>query len=110
MQKYTPLSKVVPYCCLIQALALVEELSDVIAGVLQKIIFNQELNPLRTKAQFIINILHALPTSIKPLMALMNHLFRVHVELLAAHRHLLVPLHVFPDEDIQSWIKKNKVK
>lgn len=55
VQAYTPLSEVVSYCGLIQALALVEELSDVIAGVLQKIVFNQELNPLGTKTEFIVN-------------------------------------------------------
>lgn len=105
-EAYTPLSEVVPYCCLIQALAFVEELSNVITGVLQKIIFNQELNPLGTKTEFIVNTLHALPTSINPLMALINHLLWVHVELLAAHCHLLVSLHVFPDKDILSQTKK----
>lgn len=43
-------------------------------------------------------------------MAPMNHLLRVHVELLTAHRHLLVPLHVFPDKDIQSRTNEMKNK
>lgn len=42
-----PFSKVISDGCFVEALALVEELCNVIAGILQQVILNKELDPLR---------------------------------------------------------------
>lgn len=44
-----PLSEVIANGCLVEALALVEELSNVVAGILQQVVLNQELDPLRKR-------------------------------------------------------------
>lgn len=41
-----PLSKVISNGCFVEAFTLVEELSNVVAGVLQQVILYQELDPL----------------------------------------------------------------
>lgn len=47
IEKARPLSQVVPDGRLVEALALVEELGDVVTGVLQQVVLNHELDPLR---------------------------------------------------------------
>lgn len=44
-----PLPEVISNGCFVEALALVEELSNIIAGILQQVILNQELDPLRKR-------------------------------------------------------------
>ncbi len=44
---HSPLSQVVSYCSLVKTFTLVEEACDVFTGVLQKVIFNEELDPLQ---------------------------------------------------------------
>lgn len=43
----SPLSEVISNGRFVEALALVEELSDVVAGVLQQVVLDHELDPLR---------------------------------------------------------------
>jgi len=45
----SPLSEIISDGCFVEALAFVEELSNVIAGVLQQVVLNQELDPLRKR-------------------------------------------------------------
>lgn len=44
---FIPFSEVISNGCFVEALTLVEELSNVITSVLQQVILNEELDPLK---------------------------------------------------------------
>lgn len=94
-----PLSEVISDGRFVEALALAEELSDVVAGVFQQVILNEELDPLRQTQG---PRLHTANENRRQITFLKNHnipstyLLRVHVEFLPAHGHLFIPLHIFP--------------
>lgn len=89
----SPFPQVVPDDRLVEPLAFVKELSDVLWGVLEEVVLLQELDPLikkRTGSQ--------LNPRLKPQInhkLACKHLFRVHVELLPPHGDLLISLRGF---------------
>lgn len=95
-----PLSEVISNGCFVEALALVEELSNVVAGILQQVILNEELDPLgQTQGPR----LHAANENTwdkshfwRMTTVTSTYLFGVHVEFFSAHGHLFIPLHIFP--------------
>lgn len=73
-------------------------MSNVITGILQQVVLNQELDPLRQRQGPRSQAVKKNTDSHFGEVAAVTftYLFGVHVEFLSAHGHLFIPLHIFP--------------
>ena len=104
-----PLSEVIANGCFVEALALVEELSNVVAGIFQQVILNQELDPLEKRQGPGLHPAYENMWDKAHFWGITTvtstYLFGVHVEFLSAHGHLFIPLHIFPETQTHDKIK-----
>lgn len=100
-EKRRPFAEIISDGCFVEAFALAEELCNVIAGVLQQVVLDEELDPLGgTQCS-------GLPTAKGERKGNRNtqtYLLGVHVEFLSAHGHLFIPLHVFPKTHVKALV------